>query len=326
MRSEDTGIGIAKNQLDFIFESFSQAENYKHSPTEGTGLGLSIARQLVERQGGQLFIESELKKGTKLWFDLSFGTAPLIHKTQEQEKPQASIPDLKLLVVEDNYFNQMLIVEILKKNIKNPRIEIADNGKIALEKLEQQFFDIILMDVKMPVMNGYEATKNIRSSENINFNKIPILAVTANALPEQLQKCKEAGMNDFVTKPIDENDLLEKIYLLTNNQQQIDRVKLKTFLANDKKKVQQFLDIFKTQTPEQLKSLKKNVVKKDWEQISITAHAIKSQCQYLGLERIAGMAFEIEQLAEDKRQLELIPELAFQLEEKINAVIEKELT
>ena len=115
--------------------------------------------------------------------------------------------------------NQMLVVEILKKHIKNAEIVVAENGKIALEKLILQSFDIILMDVKMPVMDGYETTKIIRNLSDHEISNIPILAVTASAVPEQLQKCKTAGMNDYVTKPIDENELLEKMFLLTQHKE-----------------------------------------------------------------------------------------------------------
>ncbi len=319
----DTGIGIAKEQLDFIFESFNQADNEKTYEVEGTGLGLSIARQLVERQGGQLFIESELGKGTVLWFELNFGKTISKKDSKELARNQFIFPALKILVVEDNHFNQLVIVEILEKHIAKVEIEIAENGKIALEKLGEQLFDIIIMDVKMPVLDGYETTKIIRSSDNNNLKKTPILAVTANALPEQLQKCTEVGMNDFVTKPIDEIELLKKIQTLTKIQPLIDRKKLKHLLANDEKRVQQYLDIFKSQAPEQLKQIKKDLSSNNLEQVSITAHNIKSQCSFLGLEEMAGIAFEIEQLAESENTIDSIPDLIFQLEEKIRIVIQK---
>ena len=216
----DTGIGIAADQLDSIFESFNQADNESISTKEGTGLGLSIARQLVEKQGGKLFIESQLGEGTKLWFDLSFEKAAKKAAIQYEEKDHFIQKQLKILVVEDTYFNQMLVVEILKKHIQNVEIEVAENGKIALEKVKQQSFDLILMDIKMPVMDGYEATKRIRKFEKVTERNIPILAVTANALPEQLEKCKDAGMNDHITKPIDEKILLEKIAFTDSEQSQ----------------------------------------------------------------------------------------------------------
>jgi len=220
----------------------------------------------------------------------------------------------------------MIIVEILKKHIKNLKIQIAENGKIALERLSEQSFDLILMDIKMPVMDGYEATKAIRKLGNEVLRRIPILAVTANALPEQLQKCKDVGMDDFVTKPIDEKTLLEKINLLTQNNKNIDFTKLKKFMDNDENRAQQFLDLFKSQVPIQLIKLKKATIDKDYNAISINAHNIKSQCKYLGLNDIVKFAFDIEQLVDQKGQLDLLPDMVTDLEDRLNKIIETELT
>ena len=213
----DTGIGIPKDKIDYIFESFNQSEEGVMKGMEGTGLGLSIAKQLVEKQGGELFIESKIGEGTRLWFDLVFEKTDIKKELQAQNKTATQIDQLKILVVEDTYFNQLLVVEILKKHIKFPEIVVAENGKIALDLLNNQSFDIILMDVKMPVMNGFEATRIIRESVNDKIRNTPILAVTANAVPEQLKKCTDAGMDDYVTKPIDDKDLLKKIIQLTQN-------------------------------------------------------------------------------------------------------------
>ena len=323
---EDTGIGIAKNQLDMIFESFNQADNIKYKEVEGTGLGLSIARQLVEQQGGQLQIESELGKGTKLWFELAFEKGIENKKELKKEAVDFNIPHLKILVVEDNEFNQILILEILETHIEKAEIEMAENGKLALEKLEQQFFDLIIMDVKMPVMDGYEATKAIRLSDNLKLKNTPILAVTASALPVQLGKCKAVGMNDVVTKPIDEIELIEKIVALTKSQQLIDRSKLKKLLANDETRVKRYLNMFKDQCPEQLKQLKKYNSENNMEQVIIIAHNIKSQCLFLGLEKTAEIAIKIEDLASNRNESNFITEFIDELEKEINEVIKRELS
>ena len=116
-----------------------------------------------------------------------------------------------MLIVEDTYFNQMLAVELLRKEIPEVEIEVADNGKVALEKIKNRPFDLVLMDVKMPVMNGLEATRAIRALPEKDRAEVPILALTANAIREQLDQCKAAGMDDYITKPINRDELMEKI-------------------------------------------------------------------------------------------------------------------
>ena len=212
----DTGVGIEQKQIESIFESYVQAGHQKNA-IKGTGLGLSIARQLVEKQGGRLEIESVAGKGTRLWFTLPYAKALPEQVVQSPSNGNYFLENLNILVVEDTYFNQLLVEEILKKYISNVKITLAENGKIALQQLKKQPFDIILMDIKMPVMNGYETTTHIRAMENSNRATVPILALTASAMPEQLQQCKAVGMNDYVTKPIEEHMLIQKIHLLTQN-------------------------------------------------------------------------------------------------------------
>ncbi len=207
----DTGVGIPNDKLKIIFERFKQASDETFAEFGGTGLGLAISRQLVERQGGKLEIESKVGLGTKLVFNLPFEinrTASLVKKEQIVV-PEFNLENLKILVVEDTYFNQMLIIELLKKQIKGVVIEVAENGEKALQILEMELFDLILMDVKMPVMDGFEATQKIRKKEHLKH--IPILGLTANALPEQVEKCRLAGMDAVVTKPINGAELFSEM-------------------------------------------------------------------------------------------------------------------
>lgn len=321
----DSGIGIAQDQLETIFEGFSQANTDNAPMTEGTGLGLSISRQLVERQGGQLFIESELGKGTRLWFELDFGISTNGEVYKKLGHPQIKLKGLKILVAEDNEFNQMLMVEILEKHISSPEIEVAENGQTALEILNKQPFDIIILDVKMPIMDGYETANKIRQSNDGKIRKMPILGVTANAIPAQLEQCISSGMNDYVTKPVNEIELLEKIAALTKKEQLIDRIKLKSLLANDEKKVEKYLTMFKTQSPELIAQIKNGVSDGNTAQVCIAAHTLKSQCRFLGLEEIAELSSSIEQISSDGKLSGQLPILIEQLDKKIRLVIEKEL-
>ena len=215
----DTGIGIPEEKLDLVFEKFEQVEDNAMPGQQGTGLGLSITRQLVEQQGGAIKVWSAVGRGSEFTVILPFkipeeNAAEMVNSSP----PKPVLENLKILIVEDTYFNQMLAVELLKKHIENVAIDVADNGQVALEKIRHTSYDLILMDVKMPVMDGYEATRTIRLMGG-HLRSIPILGLTANAIPQQLAQCLEAGMDDAITKPINSEELLNKIDKLTHGRQ-----------------------------------------------------------------------------------------------------------
>ncbi|MEM7105676.1 MAG: two-component regulator propeller domain-containing protein [Bacteroidota bacterium] len=210
----DTGIGIPENKLEEIFEDYSQADETTFSQFGGTGLGLSISMQLVEKQGGQLNIESQQGSGTKLWFTLDYETVELETESKAALIPKFDFGPISVLIVEDNQFNQLLALEFLKIHLPEASFEIAENGEVAVNMVKEKEFDTILMDIKMPVMNGYDAALTIRSLAD-DKRHIPIIGLTANATPEQFDKCIKAGMQDVVIKPFDGKDLLEKMYRFT---------------------------------------------------------------------------------------------------------------
>ena len=211
----DTGIGIPKNRLTDIFNNFEQAAIGTSSSYGGTGLGLAIFKQLVELQGGKITVNSEEGKGSSFGFILTFdqiNAAPEITAEDTSELIQLvpleknSSETRKVLVVEDIALNQLLIKIILLDFGYD--VTIASNGKIAIENLQENKYDLILMDLQMPEMNGFEATKHIRKVMNSN---IPIIALTADVTSVDVEKCIAAGMNDYVSKPIDEKILYTKI-------------------------------------------------------------------------------------------------------------------
>lgn len=208
----DTGKGIAEEDLPRIYDSFHQLEgNEIHT---GTGLGLSITRELVEQQGGSIHVHSKVGVGTTFDVRLPIGIGTNAECKSGQE--QIIIPEgLRILLVEDTPFNQLLAIEFLKKYLPDVQVTLAENGQVALDKLEAEAFDLILMDVKMPVMDGLTATRKIRTYESNAIRQIPILGLTANAIPEQLEECSKAGMNEVVTKPLEPKEFLEKIHRLT---------------------------------------------------------------------------------------------------------------
>lgn len=213
----DTGMGIAEDKLEYIFETFTRIDEELGGKQSGTGLGLFIAKKLVEEQGGQMQVRSKLGEGSQFGFTLTFEICGP-EQEQEREDEDLHMEGVKVLLVEDNLFNQVVAEETLKKIISNVKVTIADNGQLALDKLALDHFDIILMDVKMPVMDGYQATRHIRQTELVR--NIPILAFTSNANPAEAQKCRDAGMDDYLTKPIEIKKLKQKIGKLLRLQRQ----------------------------------------------------------------------------------------------------------
>lgn len=215
----DTGIGIAKDRMEIIFKSFEQAYSDTSRKFGGTGLGLSISRKLVELHNGKIWVESEIGKGSQFHFTILYDIAETIAQASQSEYADNNIAEklkgINILLVEDNQFNAVVAQEELEDAIEAVTVTVAENGVIAVEQLKSSHFDIILMDVQMPTMNGYEATKAIRALGNEKA-KTPIIAMTANVFKEEVDACHQAGMDDFIGKPFDTNELLQKIYNLKN--------------------------------------------------------------------------------------------------------------
>ncbi|MFV5685253.1 response regulator [Flavobacterium sp. GB2R13] len=209
----DTGIGIPKDKIDSIFDSFNQASNETTRKFGGTGLGLTITRKLIELQGGIISVISEVAKGSEFSFSLQYrkaqkGSIETVKIVKEQLSSNF-LKDIKILLVEDNELNQLLAIKVFEKWEKE--IDIADNGKIAIDKIEKNDYDIILMDIQMPEMDGNEVTKHIRTNMGSKSN-IPIIALTAHATLGEEKRSLESGMNDYLSKPFDFNVLLEKLH------------------------------------------------------------------------------------------------------------------
>ncbi|MCX7861673.1 MAG: ATP-binding protein [Bacteroidales bacterium] len=222
----DTGIGIPIEKQANIFESFTQASSDTTRRFGGTGLGLAISKQLVELQGGKIWFESEPNKGTKFYFFIPYEKAKAPTLEEIQMKSEYMLPDCisanfftetRILIVEDNKINQFLLKTILnKQNFIN--VFIVNNGKEAIEFIQQNEINIILLDLHMPEMDGYETTRYIRSHPNSKIANIPIVAVTAAVIQGEKEKCMEAGMNEYISKPFKADELFNVIIkLLSTN-------------------------------------------------------------------------------------------------------------
>ena len=300
----DTGIGIEESKIDTIFDDFQQATSGTSRLYGGTGLGLAIVKQLVEPQGGTIAVKSKINEGSTFSFILSFQKTT-IEAEEETEilELDSETNSIKVLVVEDIPLNQLLMKTLLD-DFGFER-DIAENGKIAIEKLKKESYDIILMDLQMPVMNGFEATKYIRNTMNL---KIPIIALTADVTTVDLAKCKEVGMNDYIAKPVDERILYSKIVGLAKrpglikanetdiiskkgSESKIERAKskcinldyLNTRTKSNPKLTMEMISLYLQQTPPLIDAMKQSVADKNWSLLSAAVHKIIPSFSIMGI-------------------------------------------
>ena len=210
---EDTGIGIPKDKLEAIFISFEQAKSSTTREYGGTGLGLSISKRLTELLGGKIRVKSKEGKGSVFSFNILAKKVELKQSNSIESKKRVLIkPEVqksgKILVAEDNKINQLVIKKILMKY--NFELLIVENGALAIDALDKDIFDILLLDLHMPVLDGYKTAENIRKASS-EYKNIPIIALTAAAIQDEKEKCKKIGMNDYITKPFRSSELLETI-------------------------------------------------------------------------------------------------------------------
>ena len=298
----DSGIGISKDKIDSIFESFNQASNETTRKYGGTGLGLTITRRLVELQGGQITAESIVSKGSEFTFSLKYKKANQIIESPVALNIKNISPDflkdINILLVEDNELNQLLAVKVFEKWDK--KIDIANNGVEAIEKISTNFYDIILMDIQMPGMDGIELTRYIRSSMGEKSN-IPIIALTAHATKGEERRCFENGVNDYLSKPYNFDVLLNKLYhnlknnnvdsvLFMESQQKeiaseklIDFKYLKDFSDGDDTFVKNMISLFLNNTPETMQIILESNKNDDIKILKDEIHKLKSSLSILGM-------------------------------------------
>ena len=202
----DSGIGIAEEKQEVIFNAFSQSSVQTTRKFGGTGLGLSISKKLVELMGSELQLISSLGEGSMFFFEIKL-PATHTHKLKEQNRKNSSklafgsLKGMKVLLAEDNKTNQLVAKKFLER--WDIQVEVVENGKQAVNAWRKHYYDLILMDVQMPLMNGIEASQLIRKEEKISGNRIPIIGFTACVIPDEVSKVLAAGMDDWVGKPFD---------------------------------------------------------------------------------------------------------------------------
>jgi CheY-like chemotaxis protein/CHASE3 domain sensor protein len=284
----DTGIGISPDKQQSIFERFQQAEAETTRRYGGTGLGLSIVRELVERQGGDIRLESEQGKGSKFFIELEYEVLGQQSGPQENVQPEileGRIDQARLLIAEDNYMNQQLIEFLMRK--WNIDYDLVGNGNEAVEAVKRNEYSLILMDIQMPEMDGYNATEIIRKEVG---SEVPIIAMTAHAMAGEKEKCIRLGMNDYISKPIKEQLLHDLIlqHALQNvevpdGEKLINLNYLHELSGNDPEFEKQILQQFVIQTPKELSDLQNAIEKGDALQVKRIAHSLKSTVGYVGM-------------------------------------------
>ncbi len=211
-RIEDTGIGIAPESAPRLFQSFTQADSATTRRSGGTGLGLAISKELVEMMGGRIGFESEPGRGSTFWFSVPLaaapGAAPPVQTTVAESLPQAAGTESSVLLAEDNDVNRTIALRMLARAGYNSHA--VGNGRLAVEAALSGRYQAVLMDVHMPELDGFEATREIRAREAAGQH-LPIIAMTARALPGDREKCLEAGMDDYITKPVRRQELLHAL-------------------------------------------------------------------------------------------------------------------
>ena len=331
----DTGIGVPKDKLHRLFKKFSQIDSSISRKFGGTGLGLAISKKLAEMMGGEIGVESEEGKGSTFWITVKLprGTKREEAVTiYEHRKKKIEDKHIKLsgrvLVVEDNQVNQKVIIELLK--MMGLRAEAVNNGQEAIEILELIPYDLVLMDVQMPVMDGLSATRAIRAPGSGVLNPhLPIVALTAHAMKDEASRCMDAGMNDYLSKPINPQALEEvlKKWLPVQpvadvnkrgeaKEQQdsskgdiredeegeiFDRDDFLARVINNDELGRQVLSIFIENSSGVISNIETAIERGDHQEITLLAHTLKGSANNVGAKRVGNIAFRIERLCKRKK-------------------------
>ncbi|MES2701525.1 MAG: ATP-binding protein [Bacteroidota bacterium] len=322
----DTGIGIPPDRINKIFENFQQASSGTSRLYGGTGLGLAIVKQLVEPQGGSITVTSKVDEGSTFSFILSFEKTNAQAQFEIEAELVQEVKNIKVLVVEDIALNQLLMRTVLDDF--GFECQIAANGKIATEILANTSFDVILMDLQMPEMNGFEATEYIRRVLNLDT---PIIALTADVTTTDLAKCRAVGMNDYLAKPIDERLLYSKIAGIVKKHVAIKAEPAELFVPDlrpcinldylsrrtkaNSSLMMEMISLYLKETPLLISTMKQAMKDRDWQSLYSAVHKIIPSFSIMGMEvSFEHMAKKIQEYASAQQESDSISGMVLQLE------------
>ncbi len=347
----DTGIGIPDDKLHLLFGNFKQVDSSTFRKYGGTGLGLSISKTLIELQGGKVSVQSELGEGSEFSVNIPYeigSEADVQAMTIEQVIDYRSLSNIRLLIAEDNEYNQIVVNDTLESLIHNAHIDIAENGLIALEKLQEHEYDVVLMDAQMPEMDGLEATRKIRALSDPQKSVIPIIALTASVHKADIAKCIQSGMNDFIPKPFTREELLgtiqkhyhsapeeakpiqalgaqrkeaapvqmapqKEVAKQTRHQEVTNMDFLHQFTEGNRQRMDKYIGLYLKLLPENKAKIETALEANDLKALVKVIHAIRPHLNYMGMSHAAKLAEKVENNIREETCLEEVPEMTAEI-------------
>ncbi len=343
----DTGIGIPEDKLHLLFGNFKQVDSSTFRKYGGTGLGLAISKTLIELQGGKVEVKSKAGVGSEFIVSIPYqeGSAEEVKSLDVPKKADyTSLSGIRVLVAEDNEYNQIVVNDTLDSLIANAHIDIAENGLIALEMMNANDYDVILMDAQMPEMDGLDATRAIRKIEDSKKSQIPIIALTASVHKADIDKCLKAGMNSFVPKPFTREELLGTLaeyyqceskvvendssvgeeaeevdkgsskLPIENTESSNDEIPmvtdltfLKDFTEGDEGRTKKYVGMYLKLLPGNIDKIESAMTSRDNETLVKVLHAMRPHLNYMGMKEAAEKASEIEAYVREQENIDRIP-------------------
>lgn len=336
----DTGIGIPQDRLEAIFDNFVQASQSTTRNYGGTGLGLSIVKQLIELMDGHIEVESKVQEGTTFRVRLPIDIAPNSSRTERAPTPvpipsRGSLDGFRILIAEDTAMNRKVAERLLEG--WGATVKSVHDGQEAVALCQKEVFDLILMDIQMPQMDGYEATAYIRSQLPSPMNKVPIIALTASMRDTVKKKALDVGMNAYVLKPF-EPDQLESVIryygqkrsmadsapqtdLLEQAEQPVKLAYLHKLSDGDPQFIREMLRMLQDQLPLELENLSKYIASQNWDWIYLQAHKLKYPLASVGREDLQQLLIEVETLARERGDMDILKAKFALLSEGVKRVL-----
>lgn len=337
----DTGIGIPEDKMHLLFGNFKQVDASTFRKYGGTGLGLAIAKTLIELQGGKVEVKSVLGKGSEFSVKIPYemGTEEEAQALQHDGKiDYASLEGIRILVAEDNEYNQIVVNDTLTSIIHNVHIDIAENGLIALKLAKENSYDLILMDAQMPEMDGLDATRAIRLLNDKTKAAIPIIALTASVHKADIDKCLQAGMNGFVPKPFMRDELFGALTEFYHNPNPIgklmeeekktsvnesdnsktveqngkvtDMTFLRKFTEGDLERMKKYIGLYLKLLPDNLIKMETAIENNDFGMLVSVSHSMRPHLNYMGMSHASELATDLENNVHEKKNLENVMDMA----------------